>query len=1130
MSKMLRLTFLLACFLTLWATSVTAQGSDAVLKVQNEPLPQVLRQLELKTDYRFLYINDDLKGYTFSGDLTLKDINSTMTQLLAGKPLSHTVNQQYITITKQGAQSANGTYILHGKVVDENGDELPGVNIRVQGTKNYAVTGMDGTYTIQVHSGDVLRFTFIGYREEIAAVKGKKVLNIDMRPDAHTLKDVQVVAFGTQKKESVVSSITSIRPGDLKTSSSDLTTSFAGRIPGMVAWQTGGMPGAMTESEMNTKFYVRGITSFQSGANTDPLILIDGVESTKLDLARLTVEDIETFNVMKDASATAMYGARGANGVILVTTKKGEEGTVYTSVRYEAIMSEPTKEIDVVNPIDYMKYYNQAQLDDNPAATPKYSQERIAQTASGKYPSWAFPAINWYKTLFKSHSINHHVGVNIRGGSKIMQYYVSLNYNHDSGMLKTDKLNQFNVNINTNQLSFRTNLTIDLKPGMRLLLSSATNWDKYHGPLKSVQEAYKYVFEASPVDFAPTYPADDTYNWPHIRFGTREGGSIDYNPYAEIHSGYQERNRYSTSNRLEYIYNLSKLLKGLEFRANVSLVKTGYYSTPYQLTPYVYSLKSYDEQTGKFSLNPENQKEASRTLTMGTKDSYGSTQLTYEAHLYHTAAWGNHQTSLTMVANAEQKSDNSADDVLDAMEHRNMGLSMRGTYGFMDRYFAEASFGYNGSERFAKKHKMGFFPALGAAYVLSKEKFMKPLEKIIPFLKLRYSWGKVGNDGIIDSPRFVYLEQVEKKGQFDPRPGAGMNDTGGYHIKFYANPDIKWEINEQNNFGIETKLFNGLFDIQMDFYKQVRHNILDYRRVVPANVGLDYYQLANVGEVSAHGFDFSGKIQKAFTPDFWIILNSTFTYSRAKYKSIEEATDKPEWQKQVGHDISQQIGYIAEGLFHDQAEIDNAPTQSGNVRPGDIRYRDVNNDGKIDLNDAVHIGYPTTPRIIYGFNGNINYKQFEFLFSFQGSGQRSFFIDPSAITPFYGDRAMLKAIADDHWSTDNMNSNAFWPRLSLNTILYHNKEEDRDANNSVTTYSTYFMRSCHFLRCTSLEFAYNLPTKVLRKIGAKSLRIYVRANNPFLISNFKIWDVELGSNGFNYPIQRTYSAGFNFAF
>lgn len=1128
---MLRLTFLLTCLLTLWAAPVLAQGDDAALKVKNAPLPQVLRQLELKTDYRFLYINDDLKGYTFSGKLTLKDINSTMTQLLEGKPLGYTINQQYITITKQGAQPAASTYVLKGKVVDENGAELPGVNIRVQGSKTYAVTGLDGNFSIEVHAGDVLRFTFIGYREEIVAVKGKKTLDVDMRPDAHTLKDVQVVAFGTQKKESVVSSITSIRPGDLKTSSSDLTTSFAGRIPGMVAWQTGGMPGAMTENEMNTKFYVRGITSFQSGANTDPLILIDGVESSKVDLARLTVEDIETFNVMKDASATAMYGARGANGVILVTTKKGEEGTVYTSVRYEAIMSEPTKEIDVVNPIDYMKYYNQAQLDDNPSATPKYSQERIAMTASGKYPSWAYPANDWYSTLFKKRNINHHVGVNIRGGSKIMQYYVSLNYNHDSGMLKTDKLNQFDVNINTNQLSFRTNLTIDLKPGMRLLLSSATNWDKYHGPLANVQEAYSYVFQASPVDFAPSYPADDTYNWPHIRFGVPTGSStVKDNPYAYIHSGYQERNRYSTSNRIEYIYNLSRLIKGLEFRANVSLVKTGYYSTPYKLTPYLYSLKEYDNQTGKFSLTPTNQTEASRTLTIGDKDSYGSTQLTYEARLYHTAAWGDHQTSLTAVANAEQKSDNQADEVLNAMEHRNMGLSMRGTYGFKDRYFAEASFGYNGSERFAKKNKMGFFPAVGAAYVLSKEKFMKPLEKIIPFLKLRYSWGKVGNDGIIDEPRFVYLEQVNQRGSIDPRPGVGLANTKGYKIKFYANPNIKWEVNEQNNLGIETKLFNGLFDIQMDFYKQVRHNILDYRRVVPANMGLEYYQLANIGEVKAHGFDFSGKIQKAFTPDFWVILNTTFTYSRAKFKSLEEAADKPEWQRQVGHDISQQIGYIAEGLFHDQAEIDNAPTQSGDVRPGDIRYRDINGDGKIDINDAVHIGYPTTPRIIYGFNGNINYKQFEFLFAFQGSGQRSFFIDPEAITPFWGGTAMLQAIADDHWTTDNMNSQAFWPRLSLRSITYHNAEENRSANNSVTTYSTYFMRSCHFLRCTSLEFAYNVPAKILRKMGAKTLRIYVRANNPFLISNFKLWDVELGSNGFNYPIQRTYSAGFNFSF
>ena len=401
-------------------------------------------------------------------------------------------------------QQANETYVLTGKVVDENGVPLPGVNILIQGTRNGTATDPDGKYSITVKRNDVLRFSFIGYKDEFASVKGKKSLNVDLRPDTKMLKEVQVVAFGSQKKESVVSSITSIKPGDLRTSSSDLTTSFAGKIPGMIAWQTGGLPGALTEDEMNTKFYIRGITSFQSGANTDPLILIDGVESSKLELSRLVVEDIESFNVMKDASATAMYGARGANGVILVTTKKGEEGTVYTSVRYEAIFSQPTSEIDVVSPTEYMKYYNQAIMTRNPGASPKYSQERIALTGDPRFPSWAYPATDWYKTLFKDYSVNHHLGVNIRGGSKIMQYYVSLNYNRDMGMLKTDRLNQFDVNINNNTLSFRTNLTVDLKPGIKLLLNSATNWDKYHGPLQSASQAYQLAFRASPVDFAPT--------------------------------------------------------------------------------------------------------------------------------------------------------------------------------------------------------------------------------------------------------------------------------------------------------------------------------------------------------------------------------------------------------------------------------------------------------------------------------------------------------------------------------------------------------------------------------------------------------------------------------------------------
>lgn len=1028
-------------------------------------------------------------------------------------------------------QQAADTYKLTGKVVDEDGVPLAGVNILIQGTKRGMSTDVNGKFVILVKKNDVLRLSFIGYKDEYVPVKGRTSINVDMTPDVHTLQDVQVVAFGTQKKESVVSSITSIRPGDLRTSSSDLTTSFAGRIPGMIAWQTGGQPGALTESEMNTKFYVRGITSFQSNANTDPLILIDGVESSKLDLSRLVVEDIETFNVMKDASATAMYGARGANGVILVTTKKGEAGTVYTSACYEIITAMPTQKIELEDPVNYMRYYNEALLTRNPTATPQYSQERIALTGDKRFPSWAYPANDWYKTLFKDYSMNHHFGVNIRGGSKIMQYYVSLNYNRDMGMLKTDRLNQFDINIKNNTLSFRTNLTIDLKPGIQLLLNSATNWDKYHGPLKSVQEAYALAVNASPVDFAPTYPADDKYAWPHTRFGVFSGGSLNDNPYAKLQEGYLERDRYSTSNRVEYIHNLSKLIKGLELRASVSLVKTGYYSTPYTTVPALYSLKSYDQQTGQFALNAENPDKQSPTLEIDqdSKQNVSSTQLGYEFRAYHSASWGNHQTSLTLVANAEQKTTTQGNSVLESLEHRNMGVSMRGTYGFKDRYFVEMSFGYNGSERFSKKNKYGFFPAVGGAYVLSNEKFWKPLENIVPFLKLRATWGKVGNDGIISSPRFVYLPDIEQSGRINPRP-AGDLTTKGYEVQSYGNENIKWEIAEQTNFGLEAKLFQGLIDLQMDIYHEIRHNILDYRRVIPASMGLAYFQLDNVGSARSHGIDFSGKIQKAFTPDFFIILNGTLTYNRAKYLSLEEATDKPKWQKKVGHDISQQVGYIAEGLFTDQAEIDNAPKQSGDVQPGDIRYRDVNGDGVISIEDAVHIGYPTTPELIYGFSGFISYKGFEFNFAFQGSGRRTFFIDPSAISPFYGNRAMLKAIADNHWSTDNTNSHAFWPRLSTSNIIYHNNEENRNANTSETVYSTYFMRDCRFLRCTALEMAYNFPYKWLKRIGVKNVKVYARANNPFIITNFHLWDVELGSNGFNYPIQKSYSMGLNFSF
>ena len=1117
---------------TFGATSSVFQviQKKVTISMKNATLEAILTEINRQTglDYGFQSNGSVDKNRRFTLEVTDVTVEEALNTLLKDSPYDYVLEKNRIVIVIREKKPVQ-LIAVTGRVVDEKGNPIPGATVLIQGTTQGVATDADGRYTINTRSEDALRISFIGYKTEVVPLKGKTKLNVRLNPTAENIEEVTVVAFGEQKKESVVSAITTVDARTLKSSSSDLTSQFAGKIAGIVGWQTGGIPGALTEEEMNTKFYIRGITSFQSKANIDPLILIDGVESSKLDLSRMTPEDIETFSVMKDASATAMYGARGANGVILITTKKGQEGSVYTSVRYEAVLSMPTREIEVVDPINYMKMYNQALLARNPDATPQYSVERIERTGSPSYPSWVYPANDWYDIMFHDYSINHRAGLNIRGGSRLVQYYTSVNYVRDEGMLKTDRLNQFKCNIENSTFSFRTNLNIDLSAGIRLNINTSANLDKYRGPYADVSQAYYLAFNASPVDFAPTYPADESSNWPHLRFGAVDQNTT--NPYLILHQGYKDRRRYSAVARAEYIHNLSTLLKGLELRASVSMNQTGYYANAYKTVPYMYALKDYDFETGVHQLNALNSSEASRTLTKDTDgqhtNSSQSTQMSYEVRGLHVAAWGEHQTSLTVVFNAQETTYSQTASVLDGIPNRNMGVSMRGTYGWRDKYFAEASFGYNGSERFAKDHQFGFFPALGADWIASKERFLADhTAHWLSFLKFRFSWGKVGNDGVIKTPRFTHLPLLDNDSALDPAPSG--NNISRPYVASYPNEKLTWEIAEQSNIGIETKFFGGIVELNADIYQEIRHNILDYRYTMPSTTGLEKPQIGNVGKARSRGIDLSGKIQHAFTPDLWMILNGTFTYSKATYREIEEATSKPEWQRREGHELSQQIGYIAEGLFRDQAEINNSPTQGGDIMPGDIRYRDINEDGVIDVNDATYIGFPTTPRVIYGFSGFFNFKNIEFSFAFQGSGKRAFFMNPQNISPFVDNRAMLKAIYDDHWSADNMKEHPFWPRLSTQSITAHNPQEAWTG--SEERRSTYFMRECSFLRCTSIELAYNLPREFLQRLRMQTVKFYARVNNPFLITNFKVWDVELGDNGFNYPIQRTWSIGLNLSF
>ena len=1099
------------------------------LNVTQRTLVYILSEIKKQTglSYGFKDSQNANKEEYFSINVKRVTVDSALNVLLKDTKYSYQIVGELILISSKNVapDKAEDIMKLKGRITDSEGNPIPNATIVIHGTTQGVVSDIDGNYELNVRPSDVLVVSFIGYKKEIIPIQGKKVINVALRAESEDLDEVQVVAFGTQKKESVVSSITTVNAMDLKTSSSDFTANFAGRIPGIIGWQTGGIPGAMTDEEMNTKFYIRGITSFQTGANIDPLILIDGVESSKLDLSRIAPEDIESFSVLKDASATAMYGARGANGVIMVTTKKGEEGSVYASLRYEAVFSMPTQKIEIVDPVTYMKMYNQAGMGRGQLTSPKYSVETINRTASGKYPSWVYPANDWYDIMFKNFNVNHHAGLSLRGGSKVIQYYTSVNYVRDQGMLKTDRLNDFKINIESNQVAFRCNLNVDLKAGIRLLVNLSANIDKYHGPLTEVTSAYGLAFKASPVDFAPTYPADDTYNWDHIRFGALNAMSV--NPYMELHKGYKDRTRYSMTSQAEYIQNLSSLIKGLELRARVAIQLQGLYEESFSTKPYMYGLRNYNFETGEHYLRAINPEDAERTLAMAGSNSTTSTQVTYTGTLIHTAAWDDHQTSLTAVLQAQDQTQTPVMSVLEGQPHRNLTFSMRGSYGFKDRYFIEGSFGYNGSERFAKKNRMGFFPAGGVGWIISNEPFMQKFYRWIPYLKIRATYGMVGNDGIIASPRFVFVPTIASDVSVSPKPFEPQFLR--YMIAAYANNDIQWEIAEQGNVGLEAKLFDGIFEFNVDVFREIRHNVLANRTVIPVSMGLEIPPLDNIGKAKTRGFEFSGKIQHSFNKDFWMILNGNLTYSKSTYLELEEATGKPEWQRKVGHEISQPIGYIAEGLFRDQTEIDNAPVQGGDVMPGDIRYRDLNGDNVIDVEDATYIGFPETPRLIYGFQGFLNYKNWEFNFAFQGSGNRGFFIDAAQISPFVDDNAMLKAIYDDHWTEDNMKAKPFWPRLSTHNIIEHNPQEDTSDGVEVRK-STYFMRECKFLRCTSIELAYNMPRKLMDRWKLQNMKFFVRTNNPFLISNFDLWDVELGGNGFNYPIQRSYTLGVNFSF
>jgi len=1000
---------------------------------------------------------------------------------------------------------------------------MPGVSVIVKNKPSIGTTtDLNGKYILEIPDGDaVLVFSMVGFATQEIPVNGRRVLDVTITQSADNLDEVVVVAFGTQKKESVIGSITTIKPSELKVPSSNLTTALAGRIAGVIAYQRSGEPGAD-----NAQFFIRGATTF--GYRTDPLILIDGMEYTTTDLARLQPDDIQEFSILKDATASAVYGARGANGVILVTTKGGKEGKPRISFRAENSISAPTRQIELADPITYMNLHNEAILTRDPLGTTVYTQSQIDNTAAGTNPV-AFPMVDWQEALFKDYTLNQRYNFNLSGGGQAATYYVAGTFNRDNGILKVDNRNNFNSNIDLSSYNLRANVKINVSKTTKVGVRLNGNFDDYEGPLTSGEDIYEMVMRTPQTRYLPYYPdRPEDIGLNHIKFGdTPEGGAL--NPYAEMVKGYKQYGRSLMVAQVELEQDLHFLTEGLAFNGMMNVNRRAYSEVGRQYVPFRYAMTYYDKLTDSYQLTPLNDgapQEGGGTDWLDFvrgRETVNSVFHLQTALNYNRTFKDKHHVSAMGILVMRSETESNAASLQESLPYRNLGVSGRTTYNYDSRYFFEFNFGYNGSERFSRDNRYGFFPSAGVAWAVSNEKFFEPLSSAVNSLRLRANIGLVGNDAIGGAnERFFYLSEVNMN---ESGYGASFGTNAGFSrsgfsVVRYENPGVSWETSRNTTYGIELGLWKKL-NLIAEYFVDHRYNILMDRASIPSTMGLQATPKANVGEVKSRSTDIQMDYSDYIGNDFFFSFRGNFTFARNRYEAYEEPVYAEPWLYRRGHSTSQRWGYIAERLFVDDEEVRSSPTQNFNgfeTRGGDIKYRDINRDGEINTLDQVPIGFPTTPEIVYGFGFSSRYKSFDLSAFMQGSARSSFWIDVEATSPFIGDRQLLNAYANNYWSEENRNLYALWPRLSPT------------LNGNSNQASTWFMRDGAFLRLKSVEFGYTFSSTFSQRVKINSLRLYASATNLLSFSKFKDWDVEMAGDGLGYPIQRVVNLGLQLDF
>ena len=1109
------------CFLVaaLQAKSpVYGQAKTFTVSLKNVTLKEVISYVEKNSQYVFFFKPEVINQST---QISVSLKNATVKQLLdkvsEQANIVYEMKERQIVLKEKKVSEQSVSQkkrLLQGLVKDEQGNPIIGASIQLKNTGTGVITDLDGLFQIQVtDKNSVIVISYIGYVTQEISVGDRSSITVQLKEDTKSLEEVVVTAFGaTQKKETMVGSIQQVRPAELKVPSSSLSTSFAGRMAVVIAIQRSGQPGAD-----GAVFWIRGKSTF--GDATGVLIVLDGVEISSSDLNALDPEVIESFSILKDATATAMYGTRGANGVMIVTTKSGQDLLKpIINFRLETSMSQLTSVPEMVGGVDYMKLYNEA-LTTRGITTGLYDDTKIRATEQGLNPL-VYPNVDWYNEMFNKNAFAQRFNFNIRGGKKAVTYFMSASVKHDAGNLKSLSKDYFsyNNNINVMRYDFVNNLSIKATNTTKISLGLNVSLRDWKGPSAGVDGIFSMSREASPVDFPIVYPARNDKEI-YTLWGGMSGGIYNNgyrNPVAEYVVGYKKQFASTVNANIRLDQDLKMVTKGLKLHVLASFKNWSKTETTRKAGYNQFEIDQYNEATGEYTLSRVGNEQKTALNTEGAAT--GDRRIFIQAYLDYKRKFGVHDVNAMLLYNQDQLDNNKPDNLLSSLPRRKQGIAARLSYAYDDRYLAEVNFGYNGSENFAKNNRFGFFPSIALGYNISQEKFWEPISNVISHFKLRGSYGLVGNDGI--NERYAYLEDIvlsSDKWKYTTGVNQNVNLQGPVWNRYY-NPNLTWEVGKKLNVGFDMQLFHQV-NLNFDVFKEIRSKIYMQKvNTLPDFIGTGETKIyENSGKMKNVGFDIALDYNKQITKDFFLSFKGTLTYA---HNTILER-DEPPFQlypnlSSVGYSRGQHLVYVADGLFRDQADVDSHAEQTlGYIpQPGDIKYVDQpdangNCDGIINTNDRVYMGYPEDPEIVYGFGPSMKYKNWDFSFFFQGAARTSILM--SGFHPFgkNATRGVMKFIADDYWSESNPNPNAAYPRLT----------RDTNANNTVN--SSYWLRNGAFLKLKNAEIGYTF----------KMFRAYLNGSNLLTFSPFEHWDPEMGGgSGMKYPTQRVFNIGIQFTF